>query len=143
MKITQEMRSQPVNQLRKDEHVHNGFKQLVQSQSDQLKNQELKQLMQNITEQGEKLARFRSFQDLVRFKHLIKEFLKETVYDGLEYQSEHSFRFDGESKQLAIVKQVDEKLMELTDEIMNQEEKSVDLLGLIGEIKGMLVNIYT
>lgn len=143
MKISQDIRSQPVGQLRQDQQINHNFKHLVQSQTDQLKKQELQQLMQEITTQGEKLARFRSFPDLVRFKNLIKGFLKETVYDGLELQSSHSFRFDGESKQLAIVKQVDEKLMELTDQIMNQEKKSVDLLGLIGEIKGLLINLYT
>ncbi len=47
------------------------------------------------------------------------------------------------SPSMTIVKQIDEKLMELTEQMMNQEEKSIQILGLIGEIKGLLINLYT
>lgn len=43
----------------------------------------------------------------------------------------------------SIVKEVDEKLLELTEVMMNQEKKAVNILGLIGEIKGLLINLYT
>lgn len=143
MKVSEKLRAQPVQQVRQDHQVNDRFKHLVQSQADQLKKQELQQLIKEITTQGDKLARFRSFRDLVRFKHLIKGFLEKTVYNGLELQSSHSISFNGESKQLAVVKEIDEKLMKLTDQVMNREKKSVDMLGLIGEIKGLLVNLYT
>ena len=54
-----------------------------------------------------------------------------------------SFGFDGTHSTLALVKEVDQKLVELTEQVMDHEKKTVDLLGLIGEIKGLLVNIYT
>lgn len=119
------------------------FNKMVQSQTQNLKQQELQQLMKNITVQGDRVARFRSFRDLAKFKRMVKGFLQETVYNGLDLQKSHSFNVEGKSRQLAIVKEVDEKLLELTEEIMNQEKKTVDILGLIGEIKGLLINIYT
>src|SRR5690625_75660 len=81
--------------------------------------------------------------DLVRFKHLIKNFLEKTVYDSYELRSSFSFHPHGNSKQLKTVQEIDEKLVELTEMIMQQEEKSVNLLDVIGEIKGLLVNLYT
>ncbi|WP_164670601.1 YaaR family protein [Virgibacillus doumboii] len=146
MKINQEMQSQlekaSYNQRAQTEG-RPSFDGMVQSQTQKLKQQEIQQLMKNITIQGDKLARFRSFKDLVKFKRMVKGFLQETVYNGLDLQKSHSFSMDGNNRKLAIVKQVDEKLIELTEEIMNQEKKTVDLLGIIGEIKGMLVNLYT
>ncbi|SFD72520.1 hypothetical protein SAMN05216238_103306 [Lentibacillus persicus] len=119
------------------------FKEMVQSQTLQLKQQEIRQLMKNIAIQGDKLARYRSARDLIKFKRMIKHFLQETVPNGFALQKSHNYRMDGGSQKLTILRQVDDKLAELTEEIMNEERKTVDLLGLIGEIKGLLVNLYT
>lgn len=138
------MRSQlDTKQLRTSTEDNQSFNKMIQSQTIKLKQQEIKHLMQEISIQGDKLDRSRSVRDLVIFKRLIKDFLEETVYNGLQLSASHSFSFTGESRKLSIVKEVDEKLIELTEEIMNQEEKTVDLLGVIGEIKGLLVNLYT
>ncbi|MEW9675324.1 DUF327 family protein [Lentibacillus sp. L22] len=32
-------------------------------------------------------------------------------------------------------------MTELTEAMMHQEKKTIDLLGIIGEIKGLLINI--
>lgn len=61
----------------------------------------------------------------------------------MELKQSHSFGLESRSQQLAIVTEIDEKLIELTEELMKQEKKTVDLLGLIGEIKGLLINLYT
>ncbi|CDO04902.1 hypothetical protein OPHB3_2016 [Oceanobacillus picturae] len=144
MKIGQEIRTQTEpNYTRTNVVESNSFQQSLRSQTQSLKQQELQQLMKNITLQGNKLARFRSFRDLAKFKRMVKSFLQETVSNGLDLEHSHSFSLDGQSRKLAIVKQVDEKLLELTEEIMNREKKTVDILGLIGEIKGLLINIYT
>lgn len=119
------------------------FESIVQSQTQKLQQNELQRLMNDITVQGDRLARFRAFKDLVKFKRLIKRFLEEAVTNGLDIEKSLSFSYTGSSRNLTLVKQIDEKLMELTEEIMSQEKKSVDLLGLIGEIKGLLINIYT
>lgn len=40
------------------------------------------------------------------------------------------------------VEEMDEKVMELTEEVVDQEKSTVDLLRTIDEIKGLLVNVY-
>lgn len=144
MKINQNMRSQlETKQLRTNIEGNKTFEQMIQSQTLKLNQQEIKHLMREISMQGDRLNRFRSVRDLVTFKRLIKDFLEETVFKGLQLKSSHSFSFHGDSQKLSIVKKIDEKLIELTEEVMSQEEKTVDLLGVIGEIKGLLVNLYT
>ena len=118
------------------------LQRIVQTQTQTLKHNELETLMNEIVKQGDKIVRFRSFRDLARFKHLVRSFLQKTVYHGLELEKSHHFRMDGQTK-YAIVKQVDKKLIELTEDLIDEEKKAVDILGLIGEIKGLLVNLYT
>ncbi|HLR41508.1 MAG TPA: YaaR family protein [Virgibacillus sp.] len=143
MKISQEMRSQmETKHTRSTVDGKHGFDKMVQSQTHQLKQQAVEQLMQEITQQGDKLARFRSFQDLVKFKRMVKSFLEETVSHGLTLKKSRQFSFDGQNRELTIINEIDDKLMTLTEEVMNQEKKTVDLLGIIGEIKGLLINLY-
>lgn len=143
MKITQEMRTgvepKQVRQLTENSQT---FGRMVNSEALKIKQEGLEKLVQEIENQGEKLSRFRTFRELTKFKRMVKSFLQETVYKGLELQKSTSFNFEGHHNTHALVKEVDEKLVELTDDVMNQEKKTVDLLGLIGEVKGLLINLY-
>lgn len=144
MKIGHEMQTQTEKKLPKMHTADTqSFNKILKSQGQEVKQLELEQLLKNITTQGDKLAHFRSFRDLAKFKRLIKDFLKETVSSGYQLHKSHSFGFNGHNRKLTILKEIDEKLLELTDEIMNREKKSVNILGLIGEIKGLLINIYS
>ncbi|WP_019378915.1 YaaR family protein [Virgibacillus halodenitrificans] len=144
MKINSEMKAKTeATYSRPTQADAKAFNQQLQSQVHHLGEQGLQQLIKDISLQGDKLARYRTFRELAKFKRMVKGFLQETVSKGFGLHTSHSFSMDGGSRQLSIVQEVDEKLVELTEEIMNQEKKSVDILGLIGEIKGLLINIYT
>jgi uncharacterized protein len=146
MKISQEMRTQMDGAKKQASQQMKGkpsFDAMVQSQSRQLQEAQLNQLLNNITTQGQRVARFRSFRDLAKYKRLIKDFVKESVQYGMNLKHSHSWNRQGQARKLTIVEAVDEKLVELTDSVMDQEKRSVDLLGLIGEIKGLLINLYT
>ncbi|MFD1849282.1 YaaR family protein [Oceanobacillus bengalensis] len=143
MKITNELQTKTDSKFTRQPVTDaNTFHSTLHSQTVQLKQQEIEKLMKNITMQGDKLARSRTFRDLAKFKRMIKDFLQETVSSGYKIEKDHSFGFGG-NRQLSLVKEIDEKLLSLTEEIMGQEQKTVNILGLIGEIKGLLVNIYT
>ncbi|WP_026568960.1 MULTISPECIES: YaaR family protein [Sediminibacillus] len=146
MKISQEMRSKveasPKN-IPQTVRGSKSFGTLVESQSHKLKEMELQKLMSDLTAQGERLARARSFRDLAKYKRMVKNFVKEAVQYGMELKHSHSWNMDGNNRKLTTVENIDEKLVELTEGVLEQEKKPIDILGLIGEIKGLLVNLYT
>ena len=143
MKIQNEIKQmQAVNQVRPTTEGKATFDHLVQSQALKIEQQEIQRLVDKITEQGNKLARYRTFRELAKFKRYVKGFLQTTVYQGYELERNHHFSYDGQSRNLLIIKEVDEKLITLTEAIMDQEKNTVDLLGLIGEIKGLLIHLY-
>lgn len=145
MKISQEIRAQ-TDATSQQQKSHTGaketFDRMIASETQKGKQQGLEQLMDSIARQGDKLARFRSFRDFVKFKRMIKGFLHEAVRSSFSLKRDRHFSLDGQSKQLSLVEAIDEKLLQLADELMSQEKKNVDLLGLIGEIKGLLMNVY-
>ncbi|GLO64252.1 MULTISPECIES: YaaR family protein [Oceanobacillus] len=143
MKITNEMQTKTEPKFHRSSKVEDpSFQRMVQSQTKHLNQQEFHQLVQQLSKQGSKLAQYRSFRELVKFKRMVKSFLDKAVAQGYKLEKSHSFGLQG-SRHLSIVKEVDEKLIQLAEDIMDEEKKTVDILGLIGEIKGLLINIYT
>ncbi|MBU5594408.1 YaaR family protein [Amphibacillus sp. MSJ-3] len=146
MKINKEIRSQvDTTQLNQPIPKAKGlsFDAMVMTQAEKLHGYELEHLMKEITSQGEKLARYRTLRELAKYKRFVKGFIKEAVNFGLDISQSHTFNLNGNSRQLLIVKQIDEKLIALTEAIVEQEKRSIDLLDMIGEIKGLLINLYS
>lgn len=117
------------------------FNQLVNTEVDKLKVDELKHLLDDIINQGERLSRHQTLRELIKYKRSVKSFIKVAVNNGLELS--HDFNLNGESRHLSIVKQIDKQLLELTDTMIAEESHSIDLLDKIGEIKGLLIDLYS
>ncbi|ABV60714.1 YaaR family protein [Bacillus pumilus] len=146
MKINQDMRlllEKRELQGIKGSQTSASFKASMETQSGKMRLEQLTVMLSDIEVFGKKLAKSRNLKDLARFKGLVKRFVKETVDNGLNLETSRSFDIYGNTRTLALVKALDEKLIELTEDMMDQEKPSIDLLERIGEIKGLLINLYT
>jgi uncharacterized protein YaaR (DUF327 family) len=116
------------------------FSSIMHSATQTFQDGALQPLLTAISEQAERIATFRSLQDVTKFKQMIQQYLRQVMEQGLKLDERYSFQ----TRSSAItIQQVDEKLIELTDLLLVQEKKTVDILGVIGEIKGLLINVYT
>ena len=120
----------------------NRFGEVLVKQGSKLQTEQLTRLMGDISQAGDRVARSRNLRELTRFKMLIKRFLQEAVEYGLDMKQSHTWNRFGEGRRLKIVETVDERLVELAQDILSEEKSSIDLLDKIGEIKGLLVNLY-
>lgn len=120
----------------------NRFGEVLVKQGTKLQTEQLTRLMGDITAAGDRVARSRNLRELTRFKMLIKRFLQEAVEYGLDMKQSHTWNRFGEGRRLKIVETIDERLIELAQDILSEEKSSIDLLDKIGEIKGLLVNLY-
>lgn len=144
MRIEQEVRSKVERKpMQQKQSSKQNFNEIVRIKSDSMKKSDLQKMVRDITEQGEKVVRFRSFRDLARFKRMIQEFLDEAVFDGMSVKETRNFNSTNFSHRLITVEKIDEKLVDLTEDLLDKESKAVDLLAVIGEIEGLLVNLYT
>jgi len=146
LKISQRIRSTIDTNIKEDINRPSGnikFDQMVQSKSAQLSQTELHRLMSELTTQGKRITRYRSLRDLAIYKRLVRKFIKEAVDHGVALKQFHGSVVTGDTRKLVIVEEIDERLIELTEAVMDQEKGSVELLAMIGEIKGLLINLYT
>ncbi|MCY7804922.1 YaaR family protein [Bacillus spizizenii] len=127
----------------KTSEITASFKTSMENQSSKLKFDQLTRLLSDIEAFGKRLTKSRNFKDLARLKGLVKRFVKEAVDSGLSHETSKSFDLYGNSRTLGLVKEIDDKLIQLTEEMMDQEKPAIDLLDRIGEIKGLLINLYT
>jgi uncharacterized protein YaaR (DUF327 family) len=145
MKITKELR--PAIENAKQDHKlslagQSKFGEIVQKQDNKLQMEQLHKLMSQIEGQGERLSKSRNFRDLAKYKSLVKNFVKQAVEFGMNLKQSHSWTSSGHSQTLRTVEQIDRTLVELTDEIVKKEQGTIEILGKIGEIKGLLINLY-
>lgn len=146
MKINQDVRV-GIDKVRKDS-IQNGprstnFGQMITRHEQKMQTETITKLLGDISTAGDRLARSRNLRDMAKFKMLIRKFLQEAVDFGMGLKQSHTWNRFGEGRKLKIVETIDEKLVELAEEILDQEKSSIDLLDKIGEIKGLLVNLYT
>ncbi|MBT2759385.1 YaaR family protein [Mesobacillus foraminis] len=118
------------------------FHEVVQKQEHKMQMGQLQQLLEQIDAAGSRLARSRSFKDMAKFKTLVRQFVKEAVEFGMDLKQSHSWNQYGEGRSLKVVETIDDRLVELAEELRAKKEQPLDLLGKIGEIKGLLINLY-
>lgn len=65
-----------------------------------------------------------------------------TVFSSHEYFKESLFGKKGRHKIFGIVKKIDEKMDLLTQEIIKKEADNIKVLSYVGEIKGLLIDLF-
>lgn len=119
------------------------FAEVMEKKQEDFIYERFQQLFQQIEEQGKALAESRSIEDLRKYKKLVKTLLDDAVQNGLQLSEQRGFSWNGRQRLYKIVKEVDRKLLDLTNQILRNEREGLDLLGTIGEIQGLIINIYT
>lgn len=103
----------------------------------------LTSMMEEITRQGDQLAKKRDIKDMKRYRGLIKDFMNEIVSRSHEFSRENFLDRKGRHRVYGIVRLVDENLDALAQELMKDEQDHMAILAKIGEIRGLLLDILT
>ncbi len=100
-------------------------------------------LMEEITMQGKRLGKRRDVKDMRRYRALIKDFLNEVVTRSHHFSRENFLDRKGRHRVYGIIRLIDENLDDLAQELMKDEQDNLLILGKIGEIEGLLLDIFT
>ena len=103
----------------------------------------LNTLMEDITMQGDKLAKKRDIRDMKKYRGLIKDFLNEIVNRSHQFSRENFLDRRGRHRVYGIIRLVDQTLDELAQELVKDEKENLAILAKIGEIRGLLLDIFT
>lgn len=100
-------------------------------------------LMEDITAQGNRIAHHMDIRDMKKYRGLIKDFLNEVVYRSHKFSRENFLDRRGRHRVYGIIKLIDENLDQLATELVSDEMDHLKILNAIGEIEGLLLDIFT
>ena len=144
IKVNDVSRAMPVENQTKTSQADGSFKFILASNVEDAElNSRLNQLMTQITEQGERIAKHTDIADMKRYRELVKDFMNEVVNRSHEFSRENFLDRRGRHRVYGIVKLVDKNLDDLATELLKDEKDNLTILSKVGEIRGLLIDIST
>ena len=90
-----------------------------------------------IDEQGKRLLKHPIRGEIERYRALVGKFIKEAMAQMTTIEK-HT---DRRNRAFTLIKDIDQKLAELTEMLVSGQAKQLDILGKLQEIQGMLVDL--
>ncbi|MFC5464679.1 YaaR family protein [Lederbergia graminis] len=134
-----------INNVQRKEQVATDsvkFSEVMAKGRENIVYERMAQLRIDIEQQGQKLAKSQTIEDFKKYKQLVKSFMEDAVGSGLQLEEQRGLDWRGRTKVYKIVKEVDKKLIDLANTVLDKEQRGLDILALVGEIQGLLINIY-
>jgi uncharacterized protein len=118
------------------------FSDFMQQQDQKANQEQLNRMLEQIQNQGERLAKTMTVRELRAYKLLVQRFLEETVRRGVGIKDSRGWDRRGRGKRYKVLDEIDGKLLEMADAMLDTEQGRIDLLNRVGEIRGMLINLF-
>ncbi len=133
-----------VQQTTQNQDVNGDFKFTLTSKiEDASLAERLNLMMEDIVQQGKQIAKRNDIRDMQRYRFLIKDFLNEVVTRSHAFSRENFLDRRGRHRVYGIIRLVDENLDELAKELVKDEKDNISILAKIGQIQGLLLDIFT
>ena len=144
IKVNQVSQAMPVEQTQNTQPTDGTFKFMLASHIEEAELQaRLQNLMEEITMEGEKLAKRRDVKDMRHYRGLVKEFLNEVVTRSHSFSRENFLDRRGRHRFYVIRSPAAATIAKLAQELMKDEKDNLAILNKIGEIRGLLLDIFT
>ena len=118
-----------------------GFFDILTNTEYEISEKELKRLVDNILDLGNRFVRSPTQRNLREYKRSIKEYLKKI--EKSIYKVREGLNLDDEVPRLHIIAEVvDQKIQSVTEAIMNKEKDTFFYASKVEEINGLLLDLY-
>ena len=84
-----------------------------------------------------------TYAELKAYRELVRSFLSEAVGRAYTLQSQTGWDRHGRQKMYAIVKEIDQHLAALAEDVRHGQERQLQIMGRLDAIRGMLVDLYS
>lgn len=122
---------------------HPQFHDALQAAQGQGVREQLDELLSLLDLQAGRLKDKRDLAELYRYRDLVRRFLDIVVKEAYNVHEETGFNRRGRRKSFLLVKKVDTALEDLAEKVLKAQAGGLEILAKLGEIRGMLVDLYT
>lgn len=118
------------------------FSMELADQEQSMSREAMDRLLEQIDEQGARLSKTPTFDELRSYRALIQSFIGEAVGSMYELRTQAGWDRLGRQKVYTSVRKIDKKLEELTEKIRLGQANQLDIIASHDAIRGMLVDLY-
>ncbi len=118
------------------------FKQEMSQLTRANSEQHLREMSDAIDAQGALVGRRCDMRELKRYKEMIAAFMYEAVRFAYEFKKQSTLDARGRHRIYALIKRINQKLEELTQQMLSGEADNLTVMAAIDELRGMLVDLY-
>jgi uncharacterized protein YaaR (DUF327 family) len=122
--------------------VSKSFSDVLNRQGGQADLEQLNRMLQQLQQQGERLSKSMTIRELHIYKTLVKQFLEQTVRKGIGIKDTTGWDRRGRGKRYKLLDEINRNLVEMADDMLETEEGKIEMLGKVGEIRGLLINLF-
>lgn len=115
------------------------FSQAVSAGAEEIRLQDLQQYITRISEQGECLKRHPNQKEFLKYKALVRGFMRKIVRESMHVRKQKVYKKEREYVTADIV---DEQLYELGRYVLLEEEDNLALAATIDRITGLIFDSY-
>ena len=117
------------------------FEQQFNSSGREQYEQNMAELAKQINDRGTRLAQKINIAEMEQYRKLVSQFLNEVVSHAYAFQKENIFSRKGKRKIYALVMKINEKLEEMAQEILSDNQDAIKIVSNIDDIRGMIVDM--
>lgn len=118
------------------------FSTELANQEESLSSEQLDKLLKQIDEQGARISKTPTYDELKAYRTLIKNFVGEAVNNMYELHTQSGWDRMGRQKVYTTVRKIDKKLEEMAEKIRLGQSKQLDIIASHDAIRGLLVDLY-
>lgn len=139
---TDSKRERPISSSRRKKgsaHVERTFSDMLQAE--QIGEINLTAALEEVEEYARRFRESPILENLLRYKKRVRAILLHLVEQSYGVQESSFYDLHGRRRLLVLVESIDQKLEELTREFLNKQSGSLDLVGRLDEIRGLLLDL--
>lgn len=144
LRVTQMQQLQQIDQKPQTTESDGSFRfTLLSSIEEQQLRSSLATMMEDITQQGNKISRKMDIRDMKLYRKMIKNFMNEIVSHAHSFSRENFLDRKGRHRVYGMIKLIDQTLDELAEELMREEKDHLAILNKVDEIRGLILDLFT
>lgn len=122
--------------------TNNKFIEEFDKMSELTLKERLDNILSRIDDQANRISKNMDIKEVIVYKKLIKEFLKESVDSMVKFSKKNVLDKRGRHRIYAIIKRVDKDLEDLTKDVLDKEKDNIKILKKLDDIRGLILDIY-
>ena len=118
------------------------FAQALSGQAEGRVRQDLDSLMEQLAEQGERLSKVQTFEEMDRFRKIVRDFLDKLVGQLYRLQLSQLPQAQRHKRVNVILEKVDLQMEALARQVLSRQATGLDILSNVDQIRGLLCDLY-